>query len=157
MAENERPVEAVGLPEEATDSHSKPNEPQGVKLIGGVIEKEFEGEIYKGKITSYDAANKWYRVRYADNDEEDMNIKEILPLLVEPRGGPTRGTNLTASVGKGAEIPGDEGGTSARVQGSDSDWVRVANPAWLGNSWQRLQRTGESGKKDEVVTVRIRE
>lgn len=51
--------------------------------VGTIIRKPFppDGELYDGKIVSYDDEIKWYRVVYADGDVEDMEHEEVVQYL----------------------------------------------------------------------------
>ena len=52
----------------------------GVIPNGTKITKDFDGEIFSGRVVSYDKGAKWYRVRYEDGDEEELSVKELWPL-----------------------------------------------------------------------------
>jgi hypothetical protein len=51
--------------------------------VGTIIRKPFppDGELFDGKIVSYDGDIKWYRVIYADGDVEDMEHDEVVQYL----------------------------------------------------------------------------
>lgn len=49
---------------------------------GSVVEKAFDGVLYKGKIVSYDHHIDCYRVEYVDGDAEDLDIDEALNVAV---------------------------------------------------------------------------
>ena len=158
MAANVALVQEMGSPEAGTDSHPNPHRfpVTGLELVGRRIRRTFDAGWFEGEIKSYDAVARFYLVHYSDGDEEDLEEEEIQPLLVEPRRRPTRDTNTTAVRGECAESPGEGGGQKNRGKGSDSDWVQVANPGWLPGrqtGWQTMQKTGESGKPHEVLTV----
>ena len=44
-------------------------------LIGRAVEKDFEGEIYRGKVTAF--CPPYYKVTYEDGDVEEMTAKEV--------------------------------------------------------------------------------
>ena len=44
---------------------------------------------FRGVVTSYDAARRWYNVRYSDGDAEDMDLRELFPAAVAARRGPS--------------------------------------------------------------------
>ena len=52
--------------------------------VGETVRKKFEGLWHDGKIESVDTKNKYYRVVYDDNDEEDMTIQEVRKHWVKP-------------------------------------------------------------------------
>jgi hypothetical protein len=54
-------------------------------LMGLKIAKTFEGRgIFHGTVIEQDPSNSWYRIKYSDDDEEDLTLKEIKDLqLVE--------------------------------------------------------------------------
>ena len=49
------------------------------RRIGTIIRKKFPetGEFYEGKVTDYDAEYKWYKIRYLDGDEEEVDEEEL--------------------------------------------------------------------------------
>jgi hypothetical protein len=57
-------------------------------MIGKTIEKEFNGEYFKGKVISHESTGKGpnealYHVVYEDNDEEDLDGVELLQLVAK--------------------------------------------------------------------------
>jgi len=51
------------------------------ELIGSKIQKIFDGKLYNGKITRKN--RQYYKVRYTDGDEEEMDRKEVMQHLVK--------------------------------------------------------------------------
>jgi hypothetical protein len=51
------------------------------KFIGKTIEKEFDGEFFKGKVIS--ETDGLYHVVYEDNDEEDLDEQELKLLVIK--------------------------------------------------------------------------
>lgn len=49
-------------------------------LVGSYLNKEFEGDIYLGKVVNYQRG--LYRVEYEDGDSEDLDSKELRPCLI---------------------------------------------------------------------------
>lgn len=49
------------------------------RRIGTVIRKKFPetGEYYEGKVTDYDTEYKWYKIKYLDGDEEELDEEEL--------------------------------------------------------------------------------
>ncbi|XP_024400951.1 uncharacterized protein [Physcomitrium patens] len=56
---------------------------EGEALVGRSIIKKFKRTKYSGKVAGYDQDCKWYKVVYDDGDEEELEYKELGPLLVE--------------------------------------------------------------------------
>ena len=65
------------------------------ELVGKAVEKDFGGNVYKGKVTSYTWNEDYgtpnilpdnaviFRVRYEDGDQSDYNEGEIRGMLIE--------------------------------------------------------------------------
>lgn len=51
------------------------------ELIGSKIQKIFDGKLYNGKVTRKN--RQYYKVRYTDGDEEEMDRKEVTQHLVK--------------------------------------------------------------------------
>ena len=49
-----------------------------------IVRKMFDKLWHDGKISSVDRKNKYYRVKYKDNDFEDMTIQEVRKHWVKP-------------------------------------------------------------------------
>ena len=47
---------------------------------GTIIRKAFDGEWYKGEITSYNTTTQFYHIKYTDGDAEDMTYEEVKQL-----------------------------------------------------------------------------
>ena len=60
----------------------------GTYAVGTKIRKAFDGKPFDGEVISYDAKAKYYKIRYEDGDEEEMDAKQIKPYLV---GAPKMG------------------------------------------------------------------
>ncbi|KAI5082104.1 hypothetical protein GOP47_0001847 [Adiantum capillus-veneris] len=71
-----------------TNSHHKPSSEAhtplggGAKLVGRKTKKDFGGEFYYGEIIHYDNRVKYYKVRYEDGDEEELEWAELAPTLL---------------------------------------------------------------------------
>ena len=50
--------------------------------IGTKIRKTFDGKPFDGELHSYDAKARYYKIRYEDGDEEEMDAKQIKQHLV---------------------------------------------------------------------------
>jgi hypothetical protein len=57
--------------------------PAAAYAIGTKIIKPFDGNTYKGAVISYDSKYKLYKVRYEDEDEEELDSSEVKRYLVE--------------------------------------------------------------------------
>lgn len=53
----------------------------GPAMIGARVEKEFDGEMYAGEVTSYDPTEDWYKVVYEDGDREEIDVTELNAIL----------------------------------------------------------------------------
>eukprot|EP00982_Pelagococcus_subviridis_P007974 30797-Pelagococcus_subviridis.AAC.9 len=61
----------------------------GPAMIGARVEKEFDGEMYAGEVTSYDPTEDWYKVVYEDGDREEIDVclrRNNLLVLVRTSG-----------------------------------------------------------------------
>ena len=63
--------------------------------IGMKIRKQFnDGKLYDGLVSKYDKKNKWFKVKYDDNDEENLNLSELKKILIytkmKPKNKPTK-------------------------------------------------------------------
>eukprot|EP00250_Pteridium_aquilinum_P016558 c23161_g3_i2 orf=2421-5072(-) len=67
----------------------------GAKLIGRKTKKDFGGQFYIGEIVHYDNRVKYYKVRYEDGDEEELEWGELAPTLL-PQDGNHQLLALTA-------------------------------------------------------------
>lgn len=54
----------------------------GAKLIGRKTRKDFGGQLYIGEIVNYDNRVKYYKVRYEDGDEEELEWSELESTLL---------------------------------------------------------------------------
>lgn len=54
-------------------------------FIGKPIRKDFDGTLYNGVVVNYDVKTKFFKVKYDDDDQEDLEWRELEPLLV-PEG-----------------------------------------------------------------------
>ena len=51
--------------------------------VGSTVSKEFPGYgTFKGKVVGFDAKHDLWKVRYDDDDEEELTTADIIPLLV---------------------------------------------------------------------------
>ncbi|KAJ7521893.1 hypothetical protein O6H91_19G073200 [Diphasiastrum complanatum] len=64
----------------------------GAKLVGRKTRKDFGGKMFSGEIIGYDPRAKYYKVRYEDGDEEELEWSEVEPTLVHQEG-PSRSSN----------------------------------------------------------------
>ena len=55
---------------------------QQVLANGTVISKAFNGTHYNGTVQSYDAASGFYKIKYEDGDEEELDATEVSKHLV---------------------------------------------------------------------------
>ena len=64
------------------DATGKASAGDATYAIGTKIRKAFDGKPFDGEVVSYDAKAKYYKIRYEDGDEEEMDAKQIKPYLV---------------------------------------------------------------------------
>ena len=51
--------------------------------IGMKIKKKFnDGKFYDGIVKKYDKKKKWFKIKYLDGDEEDLNVNQLKKVLV---------------------------------------------------------------------------
>ena len=55
---------------------------KGCALVGRTVSKEFEGEMFAGRVKSFDPKVEWYRVVYSDGDKEEMELDGLAAILV---------------------------------------------------------------------------
>ena len=55
------------------------------------IRKKFsDGKLYDGIVENYDKKKKWFKIKYTDGDEEELNLNELKKvLMVRPKRKPT--------------------------------------------------------------------
>ena len=55
------------------------------------VKKKFnDGKFYIGDVKKYDKKNKWFKIKYDDGDEEDLNVNQLKKVLVvKPKKKPT--------------------------------------------------------------------
>ncbi len=46
-------------------------------MVGTTVVKVFGDKVYVGEIIEYDTVRKWYKVRYTDGDEEELNFRQL--------------------------------------------------------------------------------
>ena len=52
--------------------------------IGTEFEKEFNGKYYKGRVVRLpNKRSKWYKVKYEDNDSEELDREELVALIMD--------------------------------------------------------------------------
>ena len=51
-------------------------------LVGRVVKKLWGGTWYNGTVLAYDSRVRWFRVRYDDSDEEELNKRELEAIVV---------------------------------------------------------------------------
>ncbi|MCO5613529.1 hypothetical protein L7F22_067806 [Adiantum nelumboides] len=52
-------------------------------LVGKQVKKEFDGTLYDGIVLKFDKKTQFYKVKYADGDQEDLELHELEPILVQ--------------------------------------------------------------------------
>ena len=65
-----------------------------VSYIGMKVRKEFnDDKYYEGIVFKYNKKHKWFKVKYGDEDEEDLNLNELKKVLIytkhKPKNKPT--------------------------------------------------------------------
>lgn len=87
--------ERAGEQSTAKSRYSNEVEP-GVTLIGKPMRKVFSGKVYSGKVINYDRKTKFYKVRYEDGDQEDLEWSELEPTLLEENKQDNTAEGLTS-------------------------------------------------------------
>ena len=96
--------------DESNNTKEKSNEIEGKHAIGTIITKYWGGIPYIGTIIEYN--EKYYKIRYEDNDEEELNHREVTKYMNKNRGE----GRLTREIG-----------TRMRLQIPLGDWTITAN------------------------------
>ncbi|KAI5070312.1 hypothetical protein GOP47_0014655 [Adiantum capillus-veneris] len=52
-------------------------------LVGKQVKKDFDGRLYDGVVVKFDKKNQFYKVKYADGDQEDLELHEVEAILVQ--------------------------------------------------------------------------
>ncbi|MCO5599162.1 hypothetical protein L7F22_053262 [Adiantum nelumboides] len=52
-------------------------------LVGKLVKKGFDGSLYKGKVLNFDRKTEYFKVKYEDGDQEDLELEELKGVLVE--------------------------------------------------------------------------
>ncbi|MCO5573825.1 hypothetical protein L7F22_027600 [Adiantum nelumboides] len=52
-------------------------------LVGKLVKKDFDGSLYKGKVVNFDRKTEYFKVKYEDGDQEDLELEELKGVLVE--------------------------------------------------------------------------
>ena len=53
-------------------------EPTVIYPIGTIVRKQFGSEFHEGEVVEYDPKSKYYKVRYRDNDTEELDPDELV-------------------------------------------------------------------------------
>ncbi|KAH9305156.1 hypothetical protein KI387_009560, partial [Taxus chinensis] len=61
----------------------------GEEFVGQKVRKRFGKKNYIGKVVGFDQETFWYKVKYEDGDEEDLEWEELEPILLHSKGGKT--------------------------------------------------------------------
>ncbi|KAH0655107.1 hypothetical protein KY290_030909 [Solanum tuberosum] len=64
-----------------TDAESHKNIDFGQLFEGREVRKLFEDKYYNGKVTKFDEETGWFRVKYEDGDDEDLEWHELEEVL----------------------------------------------------------------------------
>ncbi|XP_049414196.1 dirigent protein 17-like [Solanum stenotomum] len=64
-----------------TDAESHKNIDFGQLFEGREVRKLFEDKYYNGKVTKFDEETGWFRVKYEDGDNEDLEWHELEEVL----------------------------------------------------------------------------
>lgn len=52
-----------------------------LRLVGRSISKKFETGTFRGEVVAYDQDAELYKIKYEDDDEEELTHDELVPLL----------------------------------------------------------------------------
>ncbi|KAH7284193.1 hypothetical protein KP509_34G043200 [Ceratopteris richardii] len=69
--------------EKSKRSKNKLTEESGDAIVGKQVKKDFDGTLYDGVVVKYDEKTKFYKVKYADGDQEDLELHEVEPILIQ--------------------------------------------------------------------------
>jgi hypothetical protein len=123
-----------GIHPPLTDDITKLQELITQTLIGKRVSKRFSTGVYLGKVTSTwtnDNHHQYWRVRYDDEDSEDLNLNEIRDSLslykLYPHEHRHDGTIPDISNKRGADISREKGTDISRERGADISNKRGAD------------------------------
>ena len=93
----------------AADADEDEEDKDARALVGRSLIKRFGGEPFRGVVTAYDADAKFFQVKYEDGDEEELERRELTPLVSEAaekekKAGAGRGGSTKR--GEGVTLPG---------------------------------------------------
>ena len=93
----------------AADADEDEEDKDARALVGRSLIKRFGGEPFRGVVTAYDADAKFFQVKYEDGDEEELERRELTPLVSEAaekekKAGAGRGGSTIR--GEGVTLPG---------------------------------------------------
>ena len=107
--------------------------------LGTKIRKDFDGTPYDGEVIAYDARAKYYKIRYEDGDEEEMDAKDIKQYLVSQIKVGRNGEKEKSSDPKAAAIavvPRKFGPQKGNFKPDDNRFMR--NPCRISGGEQNL-------------------
>lgn len=111
-----------------SDSKKKQHTPDAPEdFIGSRVRKCFGSKYYEGQVMSYDDAKKWWKIKYNDGDEEEVNQKELADIIVldeKARASPQNSRLLTHAKGKRmCMYPSEHNGSEKRHTHGTTDFI----------------------------------
>ncbi|XP_057821905.1 uncharacterized protein LOC131034429 isoform X2 [Cryptomeria japonica] len=80
----------------------------GIRLIGRKTKKDFGGHLYKGEVIDFDYKANYYKVKYEDGDEEELEWSELEPTLVPSDQKPLSFKNMLRARNMAARPKGKD-------------------------------------------------
>jgi len=132
-----------------------PAEGGGIALIGRKTKKDFGGQVYEGEVIDYDYKAKYYKVKYNDGDEEELEWTELNPTLVHAYQKPLSFKSMLRARNMAARPKVQDQSTSSKDDASKVNQTQVFHVAGAALNEQQKSpsvleevREGSHGKEN---------
>ena len=119
-------------------------------LVGAAVRKRFGRAFFAGTVTSHDAATGWFKVKYEDDDEEELDAAELAQLL-QPA---SRAADVQRQLAGGAPDDDDQDEEDAE----DEDEPEAAPPpirgGGKGGAGRAIRKRRGSSDENEAAKPR---
>jgi len=124
--------------------------------IGTKVKKAFDGVFYNGIVVSYKQTKQWYKVRYEDDDAEELAEEELEKILVPttPSSKGKRKTKSNRSFSKKIKLEDSSTKNSEHVNTCRSADIRIISPNDLDNDDNAMDIDKEGKSADENVEIK---
>lgn len=127
----------------------------GIALIGRKTKKDFGGQVYEGEVIDYDYKAKYYKVKYEDGDEEELEWTELNPTLVHTHQKPLSFKSMLRARNMAARAKVQDQSTSSKDDEAKVNQTLVFHVAEAGLNEQQKSssvleevREGSRGKEN---------